>query len=270
MGFRKYFFILSTLLTLGIMYGVVNSVPPMPLYEPPMYNDSIWRGPVQEEYLTFRAVEGTLSFSKMATHREFPVGGGEIKILIVNSTGYALETGDGAYYLVSNNYIPVTDIRYQEYLDAPTVYIHGNFFNYGAPDGSILRMINPLEISVEPMVDVVAVSGKIISDIVGEPYFGRYFSKPVVWADEYSSSRRYEVEYDYSGASKGRYRRVILTFNEDKMLVDQEGIPDSGSRIPYRVSDDEARMLALESGFLGIENPGFYPDNRAKGGHDHV
>ena len=118
----------------------------------------------------------------------------------------------------------------------------------------ILRMINPIEISVEPMVDVVAVSGEIISDIVGEQYFGRYFSKPMVWTDEYSSSRRYEVEYDYSGVSEGWYSGAILTFNEDKMLVDQEGIPDSGSCLPYRVSEDEARLIALENGFPGDMN----------------
>jgi len=185
------------------------------------------------EYLSYRALQGKISFEKISTPREFIVEVDETETRMVNSTTYTITTVDtgSTYYLVSNEHRPITDSRYLDYLDAPTVYLKGNHFNYEAPDGQILQMIEPIEITTEDVTDLVEASRAVIIDVVGERYFNGYFSSPVLWKDTWEPGIMYTVEYMYRCEARRwvqPYRTVSLVFNSDRRLVDQAGIPDKG------------------------------------------
>ncbi len=258
MNFKSYPIIGSALLLLVIGYTVITYAPAPVMFEPPMFNGSFWTSHVESDYKTYRAVEGKLSFGEVEIQREFYSGDGKI-VRIVKSTLYSLDTGNEVYYLVDEGNKPLTDDRYKWLLDEPKVYVNGNFYRYSEPDGSINNMMYILELSNQPVLDLGKRSEDILVDILGENYFMTYFSNPIIWVDESEPDNKYEVAYYYrEGISSGRDRDVFLYFNKDKMLVSQVGIPDSGSKQPYRVSMDEARQIALESGFTGNTSSSVY------------
>jgi len=250
-NFKSYPVIFSALLLLVIGYTVITYAPAPVMFEPPVFNGSIWSRQVPNNYQTYRAVEGKLSFDEVEMQREFYSGNGKT-VRIVKSTLYSLDTGNEVYYLVDEGNKPLTDDRYNWLLDEPKVYMNGNFYRYSGPDGSINNMMYILELTNQPILDLGKRSEDILLDILGENYFRTYFSNPIIWVDESEPDNVYEVAYYYrEGISSGRYRDVVLNFNKDKMLVSQVGIPDRGSKQPYGVTMDEARQIALESGFTG-------------------
>jgi hypothetical protein len=225
----------------------------------PVYNGSLWRGMIPVEYLSYKAVEGIISYSKISTPRQQITATDSFGTIMVNSTTCILKTTDkkAIYYLVTGDDKPIVDNRYKEYLNYSTVYIYGNSFNYMSPDGSILKMIEPIEITAQPVTDLVDASEKIIKDVVGEDYFSDYFSSPVLWKDDWEKSRMYTVEYVYECEDQRdqSIRTVSLTFDSDRKLVDQVGVPDSGSLQPFKVSQSEAINIARDNGFPAEGEP---------------
>ena len=227
-----------------------------------VYNGSLWRGMIPVEYLSYKAIEGTLHYDKVPTPRQFISGTDYFETRIVNMTTYTLKTADteSVYYLVTNEHKPIVDNRYLDLLDFSTVYVYGNFFNYLAPDGNIMKMIEPIEISSNPVLDLVDASKNIIIDIVGEDYYASYFSSPVLWKDEWDPTRMYTVEYIYKCEAQRdqSIRSVSLTFNSDRRLFDQTGIPDSLSVQPFKINQNKAITIARENGFPAQGEPKVY------------
>lgn len=253
---------LSIFLVLVIVVSSFSWKPRETIVQEPVYSGSLWRGMIPVEYLSYKALEGTLSFDKISTPREFIVGVDQMETRMVNSTTYTIKTHDtgSTYYLVTSEHKPITDARYRNLLDAPTVHIQGNFFNYLAPDGRVLKMIEPIEITVEPILDLIEASSEVIMDIVGERYFNSYFSSPVLWKDDWEPGRMYTVEYVYWCDAKRdqSYRTVYLVFNSDRKLVDQEGVLDESSLQPFSISKQKAVMIARDHGFPGQGEPNVY------------
>ena len=224
-----------------------------------VYNGSLWRGMIPVEYLSYRALEGTLHYDKVPTPRQFITRTDYFETRIVNMTTYTLKTADteSVYYLVTNEHKPIVDNRYLDLLNYSTVYVYGNFFNYLAPDGNIMKMIEPIEISTNPVLDLVDASKNIIIDVVGEDYYASYFSTPVLRKDEGDQTRMYTVEYIYKCEAQRdqSIRTVSLTFNSDRELVDQRGVPDSRSLQPFKISQNEAINIARDNGFPAQGKP---------------
>lgn len=244
--------ITAIILVLVIVVSSLSQKPREAMDQGPVYSGSLWRGMIPVEYLSYRALEGKLSYGKISTPREFIVGVDQTETRMVNSTIYTLSTREGStYYLVTNEHKPITDNRYVDILNASTVYIKGNSFDYLAPNGRVLKMIEPMDVTVQPVRDLVEASREVITAIVGERYFNSYFSNPILWKDEWEPDRMYTVEYKYrcDAMREQPYRTVSLVFNSDRMLVGQRGIPDEGSLQPFSVSEQEAVKIALDNGF---------------------
>ncbi len=257
---RKINIIIYAFLVIVIIACSLYWKPREASFEEPVYNGSLWRGMIPVEYLSYRALEGELSFEEISTPREFIVGIDQTETRMVNSTAYTITAHDtgSTYYLVTSEHRPITDKRYSDILNASTVYIQGNFFNYLAPDGQVLKMIEHIEVTVEPIIDLVEASRAVIIDVVGERYFNGYFSSPVLWRDTWEPGRMYTVEYVYrceAGRREQPYRTVSLVFNSDRRLVDQAGIPDKGSLKPFSISKQKAVEIARDHGFPGQGEP---------------
>src|SRR4030042_3720418 len=119
--------ITAIILVLVIVVSALSQKPREAMDQGLVYSGSLWRGVIPVEYLSYRALEGILSYGKISTPREFIVGVDQTETRMVNSTIYTLSTREGStYYLVTNEHKPITDNRYVDILNASTVYIKGN------------------------------------------------------------------------------------------------------------------------------------------------
>ena len=88
----------SPFLVLVIIVSSFNWKPREAVNQGPVYSGSLWRGMIPVEYLSYRALEGTLSYGKVSTPREFIVGMDQMETWMVNSTTYTLRTREGSTY----------------------------------------------------------------------------------------------------------------------------------------------------------------------------
>lgn len=216
-----------------------------------IYNGSLNSGWVPESYMTYKALTGRLVNSKITIMTEHYVGVGQKVQIPSNATALALtmlDTGWKFYFVTGDNKL-IADNRYDDIMDS-TVYVQGNVYNLRVDDGRVLHMIEPIEVTVEPVTDLVETSETVIRSIVGDSYFDTYFSRPVLWKDDYYFARMYRVEYVYGEPEvDDRYRSVALYYNSDRKLVDQGGIPDESSLQPFKVTKQEAIEIARAGGF---------------------
>lgn len=246
MNYKRVYLFLSLLLLAIIGHSIWRYSPGSILYDPPIFNGTSWSKYPDARHLTYRAMKGDLKLTPIPRIMQFHTQDGVMNY-VNNVTYYALDTGDEIYYLVDRGREPLIRNDLNRLLDAPKVYINGNIFRHSPEDDSILNYIMPIEFSNRPLIDLGKRSESVIIDLHGEQFFRRYFEKPIIWkdSDEYGE---YSVSYLYNNSLGHRSGYVTLYFDDNKLLVNQDELPDTGSRLPFKVSKVDARMIAISNG----------------------
>jgi hypothetical protein len=216
----------------------------------PVFEESLLDGYVSETYYSHIVVEGEVSWSRIKTlKRDLSKLPEDIFIVTeVNCPVITLENGRVHYLLNDWQHPGLAEVL--QNLDLNNVYLIGNYFNYRDPAGELHQAIIPVEASNTQLVDPVVVSKEIISKLYGRLYYQLYFTDVRIWKDMYSTDETYQVRYNYRIPSGNKVKKaeVDLFFNNEVKLSRQEGLPDSTSLNPFKVSSDEAISLALEYG----------------------
>ena len=223
------------------------------IIEGPVYSGH-YRGLINNEYFTYKSVSGRLSLDTVPFPRSTYGGEDKDSLQLFDFNCYVLHQTieDENYIILSRNHKPTVDKLYEDYL-GETIIVQGNVALIDTGNGSVLRVIEPIEIHTEPSFDVVESSKNVIQEVLGERYFREHFSRPILWKDVYEPEpeRIYQVEYYYQfdPEKKPPVRNVEFIFNEEGKLVDQRGLPDSNSKHPYSISKDRAIEIAQAHGF---------------------
>lgn len=246
-SFKRFPVMLSLLLIMIIGYSVYSYSPDSILYDPPTYNETSWSRHVNPQYLTYRSLKGTLRLAEISNKIRFHTSDG-IEYRTYNTTYYALDTGNDVYYLTQQGREPLINGDLKIHIEDPILYLNGNYFKYSHPNGPTLNYIHPIEYSEEPLIDLGDRAANIVCEILGDNYFKRYFKKPIIWKDESDPEETYSVSYLYNSSQDNRDRYISLFFNNNKLLVNQEELPDNNSKLPFTIPREEAKNIAISNG----------------------
>ncbi len=175
------------------------------------------------------------------------------------------------YYLIDRGY------RFEMYLkddglsDGESVYFYGDAYEYLAQDGLSYEMLFLTDISATEMRDPLMVAKSYIVSRVGEEYYEKYYSDPVVEynPDQGNSTHFVSLTYHITVGNYSGSQPIYLYFDPEWNLVDgAEYLPVAGKLQPFNVTEEQAKEIAINAGisvepygiWANIGNSGIYRD----------
>jgi len=210
---------------------------------------------VPRYFLKYRALVGRLSSAKFPVTKSFGTldQGAQIITSITDIQTLVTVDDEGVvqtYFLLDGNFSPepANTSKYKGLIGNEVVYAYGHVFDYYGSDGVNYKVLQPVEISAERMIDMVEVARRYIISLYGEVYFDSYFHQPIL---SKNSESGYGVSYVYTvwiGKNWGTDFEVILGFDSQRRLVSFEGLPPLDNLQPFNVTRDEAERIGLMAG----------------------
>jgi hypothetical protein len=159
------------------------------------------------------------------------------------------------YYLIDRGYGFDSYLKDDSLRDGESVYFYGDAYDYLAQDGLRYEMMFPSDISGTEMRDPLEVVKNFIVSKVGEEYYEKYYSDPVVEYNPGQGNSTHFVSLIYH-ITVGNYtgsQPIYLYFDPDWNLVDgAEYLPVVGNLQPFNVTEEQAKEIAIKAG-ISIE-----------------
>ena len=155
------------------------------------------------------------------------------------------------YYLIDRGYGFETYLKDDGLCDGESVYFFGDAFDYLAQDGLHYEMLFLTDISATEMRDPLDVAKSFIVSRVGEEYYEKYYSDPVVDYNPGHGNSTHFVSLIYH-ISVGNYsgsQPIYLYFDPDWNLVNgAEYLPVAGNLQPFKLTLEQAKEIAINAG----------------------
>jgi len=175
------------------------------------------------------------------------------------------------YYLIDRGYRFETYLKDYGLSDGESVYFYGDAYSYLAQDGLSYEMMFLTDINATEMRDPVEVAKSFITSRVGEEYYEKYYSNPVVdYNPGHGNSTHFvSLKYHITVGNYTRRQPIYMYFDPDWNLVDgAEYLPVAGNLQPFKVTLEQAKEIAIDAGITvepygisgSIGNSGIYRD----------
>lgn len=155
------------------------------------------------------------------------------------------------YYLIDRGYRFETYLKDDDLSDGESVYFYGDAYSYLAQDGLSYEMLFITDINATEMRDPLEVAKSFIVSRVGEEYYEKYYSDPVVDYNPGHGNSTHFVSLTYH-ITVGNYtgsQPIYLYFDPDWNLVDgAEYLPVAGNLQPFNVTEEQAKEIAINAG----------------------
>lgn len=175
------------------------------------------------------------------------------------------------YYLIDRGY------RFESYLkddglsDGESMYFYGNAYSYLAQDGQYYDMLFLTDTSATEIVDPLDVAKGFIVSRVGEEYYEKYYSDPVVDYHPGHGNSTHYVSLTYHiavGNYTGSYPIYLYFDPEWNLAAGAWYLPVADNLQPFNVTEEQAKEIAIEAGISvepygiesGIGNSGIHSD----------
>jgi len=155
------------------------------------------------------------------------------------------------YHLIDRGYRFETYLKDDDLSDGESVYFYGDAYDYLAQDGLSYEMLFLTDINATEMRDPLEVAKSFIVSRVGEEYYEKYYSEPVVEYNPGHGNTTHFVSLTYH-ITVGNYtgsQPIYLDFDPDWSLVDgAEYLPVVGNLQPFKVTLEQAKEIAIKAG----------------------
>jgi len=206
-------------------------------------------------FLKYKSLVGSLSSAKFPVTKSFGTldQGAQIVTSITDIQTLVTTDDDGVvatFFLVDLNFSPepANASRYKDLIGKEAVYVYGHVLDYSGSDGESYKVLQPVEISEERLIDMGEVAKQYIISLYGEVYFDSYFHQPVL---SRNGDVGYEVTYVYTVWTSNNLATdfyIVIGFDSQRGLVSSEGLPPLDNLQPFNVTREEAKRIALIAG----------------------